>query len=103
LRPVGPHLVYLRWKFHEVARDIGAAEARVVDIRKHAVESVTEFVESGRDFIPREQGGLAGLGFRNVEVVGDDRLEAEESGLGDVFVHPSAAAFRRTGIGIEKK
>ena len=103
LGPDRPHLVHLRGKFHEVARDAGAAEARIFHVGEHAVKGVAEFMEERRDFVEGEERGLAGGRLGNVEVVADDGLGAEEGGLRFVLVHPGATVFGRPRVGVENE
>jgi hypothetical protein len=77
-RPGHPHLVDLRRELDEVARHAGAREARVLHVREHAVQRVAELVEHGAHFVVGQQGRLAGGRLRDVQVVGDDRVGAQQ-------------------------
>ena len=91
VRPARPHLVHLRRVFDKIPRHACTAEARIFDVRKHAVQRVTELVKRGAHFILREQRRLAGRWLRNVQMVGDHRFRAEQIALLHISVHPRAA------------
>ena len=76
LRPIPPHLVDLRRILHEVARDTSAAEARILYVRKHSMQRVTEFVKRSPCFIGRQQSRLTFRRLGDVEMIRDDRLRA---------------------------
>ena len=92
-RPVHPHLVDLRRILDEIARHARSAEARILHVRKHSVERMTEFMKGRAHLVKRQQRRLAIRGFGNVEMIRDDRFRAEERVLSDILIHPGAATF----------
>ncbi len=67
------------------------------------MQRVTELVERGRDFIPRQQRRLAGRRLRHVEMVRHHRAIAGERRLRDVGVHPRATALRLPRVDVENE
>ncbi len=97
-----PVLEKLRGKLDVVARDVGSRERGVVDVRREAVERVSEFVEQRARVVPADEHRFAGLALHEVRVVRDDRRDvAAEPALVPVLVHPRARFFAWTRIGIE--
>src|SRR3954452_11233615 len=92
-RPSRPHLVDLRRIFDEIARHTRSTEARIFYVREHAVQRVPELVKRGPDLVECEQRRLAGWRFRNIKMVRDNGLGAEQSALPNVLVHPGATAL----------
>ena len=75
-RPDHPHLIHLGRILDEIARHARPAEARVFHVGKHPVKRMAELVEHRAHFVVGEQGRLAGLWFRNVEMIRHHRLHA---------------------------
>ena len=88
-----PHFVVLRRKLDEVAGHVRAGELRVLHIREQAVQRVTELVKRRRDFVEGQQRRLSCRRLRNIQIVDDDGLRAEQARLIDEGVHPCAAAL----------
>ncbi len=103
LGPRAPHLVHLRWKLDEVARNGRAGETRIRHVREHAVQRVSELVEERGHLCKGEERRVTLFGLRHVEVVGDDRLPMEQARLPHVRVHPSAPALRRASVGVQQE
>jgi len=57
-----PVLVDLRGEFDKVAVYVCACLALEACTRQHAVETVTEFVEHGLDFVEGEEAGVSAVG-----------------------------------------
>src|SRR6185437_15169247 len=58
-----PVLIELRGELDEVARSLGAAEARILRVGKDSVKSVAEFVEHGGYVVEGEKRGFTGGGL----------------------------------------
>src|SRR4030095_11130825 len=80
-RPGRPHFVHLRRILDEIARHARSAESRIFYVRKHSVEGVTELMKRSAHFIMREQGRFARWRFRDVQMIGNDRLGSEQVAL----------------------
>jgi hypothetical protein len=63
-----PVLIKLRRQLDEIARNTGAGNGRVGNIRQHAVQRVAEFVEQRARVVERQQRRLA---FRRLGEVAD--------------------------------
>ena len=71
-----PMLIELRRELDEIARHARAGEQRILHVREHAVQRVSEFMEHRRHVDEADQRRLSGGRLREVCDVEDDRLEA---------------------------
>ena len=62
------------------------------------MQSVAEFVERRDDLVEGQQSGFALRRLGDIEMVAHHRPVAEQMGLRDIGVHPSAAALVGTGV-----
>ena len=69
LRPACPHLVNLRGILDKVARHTGSAKTRILHVREHPVQGMTELMESGPHLVMSQQRRLALRRFRNVQMI----------------------------------
>ena len=97
-----PMFIKLGRQFDEIARHIGAGEAREAHTAEQAVQRMAHFMEQGHRVVKRQQAGIA---FAEVGIVDDDGqnfalklLLLAEAG------HPGTALLARPGeiIAIEK-
>ena len=87
-RIADPVLVELRRELDEVARGVGARQARVFLIGEHAVQRMAELVEHRDYVVIRQQRRLARCRFGEVGDVVNHRLGAVELRLIDEVAHP---------------
>ena len=90
-----PVLVELRGQFDEIARDIGARERGVGDVRQKPVQGVAKFVEQGARIIEGQKRRLALCGGREIHHIDDDRAHAfVQIALAAIARSPGAGALR---------
>src|ERR1700722_6627026 len=67
-----PMLKDLGGKLDKVASDMGAGNARIDDVRQHAVQSVAEFMKERTRVVDAQKTGLAVAALGEVHHVDDD-------------------------------
>src|SRR5580704_5726181 len=73
LRLQDPMLKNLGGKLDKVASDMGAGNARIDDVRQHAVQSVAKFMKERTRVVDAQQTGLAVAALGEVHHVDDNR------------------------------
>ena len=98
LRPEDPHLVDLRGVLHEVPRNVGPGEPRVVNVGEQPVQGVAELVEAGDHLVVAEQRRFPGGWLGDVQVVHHHGLPAQQPGLLHQRIHPGSAVLGVPGV-----
>src|ERR1700733_6991237 len=83
-------------KLDEITGDMGARNARIDDVRKHAVQAMAEFMEQRARVVDAQKTRLAVAALGEVHHVDDDRqLRSVKLLLAAESAHPRAAPLRR--------